>query len=285
MLTGLLLAFAGVGCSVVIAVCYKFAALRACNRETILAVERVTLLGAVLVPVSWLGDTRPSAGAAAIGLATGLALVFGRRCYVHALEYGLASLSWFILTLSQIAPIAVALIVFGERPAAWQAAGMVLTVPALLAIGSGVRRAPGASFRRWLPLIATAAAFEAAVGVLFLLLRELDYGPSRNLYLLSYNAVAVVTALGLRVRRFARPAPDELRIGIASGVATAGATLASIYAIFRLPAFVYFPLVTSSVVLLFTTVSVLVWKERLSRRQWLGLGLGVAAIVLVCIPR
>jgi len=50
-----------------------------------------------------------------------------------------------------------------------------------------------------------------------------------------------------------------------------------------LPAHIYFPLVTSAVVVLFTIVSVVAWRERLQQRQWAGLSLGLVAIALVCL--
>jgi drug/metabolite transporter (DMT)-like permease len=55
------------------------------------------------------------------------------------------------------------------------------------------------------------------------------------------------------------------------------------YAIFYLPAYVYFPLVTSGVVVLFTAMSIVLWSERLTPRQWTGISLGLVAIVLVCL--
>ncbi|PYV07587.1 MAG: hypothetical protein DMG07_28140, partial [Acidobacteria bacterium] len=98
------------------------------------------------------------------------------------------------------------------------------------------------------------------------------------------NAAALAAALALRRRSgLSRPAAFEVRIGALSGLAMSAGALSSMYALFCLPAHIYFPLVTSAVVVLFTIVSVVAWRERLEGRQWAGLSLGVLAIVLVCL--
>jgi len=263
---------------------YKVAALRGCRRETLLVVERAVLLAVTTPLVVCLGDTYPRLGALALGVASGVSLAFGRRCYLAALECGSASLSWFVLTASQVVPVVAAIALFGERPRPWQLAGIALAMPALFAIGRGRREAAAElEFRRWLPLIALAGGLEALFGVLFLLVRELGFETSRNLYLLSYNAAALAAALALRRRTgVSRAAPAELRIALLSGIAISAGALSSMYAIFHLPAHIYFPLVTSGVVVLFTAVSAVAWRERLKPHQWAGLALGVVSIVLVC---
>jgi drug/metabolite transporter (DMT)-like permease len=283
VLLGLVLSFVGIAAAVGMATAYKVAALRRCRSETVLAVERAVLLVVTSPLVVWLGDAEVRFGAVALGIASGVSLVFGRRCYLRALEVGSASLSWFVLTASQVVPVTAAVLVFGERPKPWQSAGIALALPALFALGRG-REGAAVEFRRWVPLIALAGCLEALFGVLFLLVRELGFQTSRNMYLLSYNAAALTVALALRHRGGPqRPAAFELRIGTLSGLAMSAGALSSMYALFCLPAHIYFPLVTSAVVVLFTIVSVVAWRERLERRQWAGLSLGVVAIVLVCL--
>jgi drug/metabolite transporter (DMT)-like permease len=285
VLTGLILSLVGIVSAMGMAAAYKVSALRGCDRPTVLAVERVILLTLITPAVFWLGDLEPSAGALLLGALSGVLLVFGRLRYVHALEFGPASVSWFVLTLSQILPVAAAIFVFGERPNPLQVAGISLVLPALAALsGQESRVERGFNFGRWAKLITIAAGCEAVYGIFFLLVRELGLGSSRNLYLLTYNVTALVTALALRGSAVARP-PNrwELRVGALSGVTTAVSAMASTYAIFYLPAYVYFPLVTSGVVVLFTAMSIVLWSERLTPRQWTGISLGLVAIVLVCL--
>jgi len=285
VLTGLILSLVGIASSMGMATAYKVSALRGCDRPTVLAVERVFLLAVITPAVFWLGDSELSAGALILGALSGVLLVFGRLRYVHALEFGPASVSWFVLTLTQVLPVAAAIFVFGERPNPLQVAGISLVLPALAALSGQESRAQrGFDFGRWARLMAVAAVCEAVYGVFFLLVRELGLGTSRNLYLLTYNVTALVTALALRGSAAARlPNRWELRVGALSGVTTAVSAIASMYAIFHLPAYVYFPLVTSGVVVLFTALSIVLWSERLTPRQWTGISLGLVAIVLVCL--
>lgn len=50
-----------------------------------------------------------------------------------------------------------------------------------------------------------------------------------------------------------------------------------------LPAAVFFPVVNGSNLVLVTVCSVVLFRERLSRRQWVGLALGTAAVLLLCL--
>ncbi|PYV14558.1 MAG: hypothetical protein DMG07_11690, partial [Acidobacteria bacterium] len=84
MLLGLVLSFVGIAAAVGMATAYKVAALRRCRSETVLAVERAVLLVVTLPLVVWLGDAEPRFGALALGIASGVCLMFGRRCYLRA---------------------------------------------------------------------------------------------------------------------------------------------------------------------------------------------------------
>ena len=301
MLTGLCLALGTIISWVTSGIAYKLAVLRGCNRDTFLIIERAVILVGISTSLLWLGDAQWSAPALLLGLLGGACLLLSRRTYVGALQYGTASLSWLILAFGQAIPLLLAILAFGEIPSVWQTIGMILIVATLFGVRNGtdlpdlptepsMGRLAGAkeqqhTFRNWLILISTASLFEGLFSCSYLLVREFGLAESRNLFIIAYNVTVFLLALAIRQpKSFDLPSSEEAKIGFLGGLAITGASLCGIYAIFLLPAIVFFPLVNSGSLISFTIISSVLWKERFGRRQLVFLGMGLVAIVLICIP-
>ena len=289
MAIGLALCLVLVICSSLGTVAYKFATLRDCNRESVLMVERFTILAGVIFAVLWLGDLEWAWEACGLGCAAALFLILGRRVYLQGLRLGPASLSFLIVSMGQSIPVLLAVFLFGEEPGTRQVVGFLLvpvTVFALRRSRQTLEQPDGAAFSPgWLGLILMSALFEGLFASTFLMIRELELGSSRNLFVLSYNLMALMgLALLRRPRSFSVFTRHEIRIGGLGGTVTLGASLASIYAIFHLPAVILFPVALSGSLLLLTGLSRYLWQERLGTRHWIGLGAGLATVALICSP-
>lgn len=72
-------------------------------------------------------------------------------------------------------------------------------------------------------------------------------------------------------------------IFIAGGIAIALNNLINLYLSGVVESAVFFPIVNGGGLILTTVASIIFFKEKLTVRQWIGLGLGIAATLLLCI--
>ena len=110
---------------------------------------------------------------------------------------------------------------------------------------------------------------------------ELGLGRYVALYLIGFWGVGVVA--GIVVRAFTRYefTKKDFTVGAAMGTAGAVAMIMFMLAIERLPGVVVFPVRNCGNVLLTACLSYLIWRERLSYLQWLGILCAAVAIYLL----
>ena len=70
---------------------------------------------------------------------------------------------------------------------------------------------------------------------------------------------------------------------LGAGITTAFGNQIALVLSGRLPAIVQFPVVNGGIVLLSSVLSVLAFREKLTRRTWVGLALGLVSLVLVSL--
>jgi len=67
------------------------------------------------------------------------------------------------------------------------------------------------------------------------------------------------------------------------GLTSALANEFNVYLTGVMPSAVFFPLVNGASLVLSTASGVVLFKEKLSRRQWVGLAVGTAAVLFLCL--
>ena len=108
-------------------------------------------------------------------------------------------------------------------------------------------------------------------------------GANRMLYQMCLFAAASILSVGyVRVHRLRYTAPS-LGLGAAVGLCNAGSLLFIIAALTVLPATVTFPFTSSMTIVGSAIISRLLWRERFTARQTVGVVLAVAVVVLVNI--
>ena len=273
---------AGVVIGTLAVVVYKAALAANARRLPMLAVERLTIviLFCLYALVSSDGYTH-GPEIVILALVGGLSIAVSRLLLLTAMRLGPAGLSWTILNLSICLPVLFS-IVWGERPTAWQTWGLLL-VPACIVL-MGRSNAPGqaqSTTRGWLLCILISFLLEGILGTTFKLVKELDLAASRYMFILLFNFVGVVVLAGATAVRSAVPQRLEVWHGIQSGLCCGIATIFWIEAIMLLPGIVFFPIATVFGVMLTIVIMRLAWNERLNPSQLCGLGLAIAAIVMI----
>jgi len=301
-----------VACSTAIAVIFKVTEGRM-DRMALLAVNYAV---AVVVAALRMGGAPGPAEPAALGLGVVLGALFigGFALFSKAIGVAGISLATGTMRLSVALPFVASWLVWGEQPSAGQfaglaAAGVALALiarrpqaepisrpvptasgdaaPAPLPAPEAVRE-PAEPVAPWQVAAVLAALFLAGglVDTSFKVFEEeFAAANSRPLFLLVVFGVAcgigVAAVLARRLRTGRWPERAVLGWGLVLGVINYGSAEFILLALSALPGTFVFPANNVSVVALATVLGVVVWRERLSAANGLGLALAAAALVLL----
>lgn len=187
-------------------------------------------------------------------------------------------LSSLYMKLGLLVPIVLSVAAFGEMPAAVQIVGFCLAVGAIVLMnaGKGVR----SGLRLDLLLLLLVGGGADAMAKIYE-----EFGPAalNGQYLFYVFAVALVLCIGLVVAKKERPGKNELLYGALIGIPNFFSSKFLLGALGEIPAVVVYPTFSVATILLVTLTGVAVFKERLTARQWIALGVILVALVLLNI--
>jgi multidrug transporter EmrE-like cation transporter len=110
---------------------------------------------------------------------------------------------------------------------------------------------------------------------------EWGFAEYRDLYMLGfYGTPMLMGGIGMLLRRH-RSTPADRWVGLMMGAAGALSMLFFLIALEHIPGIVAFPIRNLGNLVLTALVSIIAWRERLSRSQWLGVALSLTAIWLI----
>jgi drug/metabolite transporter (DMT)-like permease len=308
------LAFA-VLCSVGIGMVFKHAGRLGLDRTALLTVNyaAAVAVGAVLVGVGGRSvsvglDLSPALVALSVG--TGAILIAGFFILAVATDEAGMSLATGVMRVSVVIPFLASWLVWDEVPSLAQGAGMVLAAVAFFLIAQKERRpesAPvGASVGGgheeeptgpqssagpvidWRAFGVLALTF-CSGGAVDLSMKTFEEGfgdtNSRVLFLMGAFGVAFLlgaVVVGHRALRYGRwPEWRTVGWGLVLGVINYGSLEFLLRAVEVLPGTVVFPANNIAIMVLAAAVGVFFWNEHLSRANRVGIGLAVAALVLL----
>ncbi|MEM1043140.1 MAG: hypothetical protein AAGI91_10980 [Bacteroidota bacterium] len=245
------------------------------------------------------GGLALSSGLLALGVGTGVLFIGGFVLFSYAIRVAGMSLAAGVMRLAVALPFLASWLIWGEVPSAAQASGMAVAGGAFFLIAR--REAPASAAH-----VASGESQEAdahggwqvalVLGLLFLVGGTVDVSlkafdelfaatNSRALFLLMVFGVAFGTGLTLVVRRRVRegvwPRAAAVGWGGLLGLANYASVEFLLQAIARLSGPFVFPVNNIAIVIGAAFLGVLVWGERVSGANRLGLGLAVVALVLM----
>lgn len=290
-----------VACSLAIAMIFKLSERRGLDRISLLtvnyAVAFVVAAGLLAAGVEDVGEGLAlSPGLVALGVWTGALFIGGFVLFSYAILLAGMSLATGVMRLAVALPFLASWFVWDEVPSAAQLAGLGVAGIAFFLIA---RRGdqPVAAFgievetrhpAPWKVAGVLALLFLAggAVDTSMKAFGELYAGTnSRALFLLMVFGVAFGLGLGwvvwrgLRRGRWVRP--EEAVLGVVLGLVNYGSAEFILQAIARLSGTFVFPANNIAIVVGAAVLGVVVWGERLTRTNKLGLGLAAAALLLL----
>lgn len=252
-----------------------------------------TLYLAVVVIMLAVGGGRlqlPAVLTIEFGAVFGTLFVFATFSYMKAMESGPMSFASLFFSLGLLVPVVVGIMLWDETVSLWQMVGLSLLVVTLyLATGSSLSGTKGVN-RRW--VFFTAGAF-IGNGLVLTTMKEhqmlLSGGQIREFLVIAFSVGAVLSGMmflfyhrnGQSIRQLKKL--PFVWIMLATATTTAAGNVLNLYLSTRISGVVQFPVVNGGVVLISTALSVILYRERLSRRGIASLFAGIAALVLVSI--
>lgn len=221
----------------------------------------------------------------------GVLFVVSILLYMKAMEHGPLSYSSLLFAFGLLMPILYGALFLHEPVSLLQITALALL---FLTFYLGSVSASGGEKKinaKWLLYCIGAMAGNGGIMVLIKAHQMLLPGREVQEFLIVGFGVAaalsLVMALGKRV--FAGERIPHLKkwtfalLVLGAGLTTAFGNLIAMVLSGRLPAIVQFPVVNGGIVLLSSVLSVAAFRERLTRRAWAGLALGLAALVLISL--
>ena len=182
------------------------------------------------------------------------------------------------MKLGVLVSIAVSVLAFGEVPGITQALGVVLALGAIILV-SGKGEGAAAS-RLGLVLLLLVGGMADAMSKIF---EELGVKAEESWFLFGTFCTAMVLCLGLMLSQKQRPGKWELLFGLLIGIPNYFSARFFLRALETVPAVIAFPTYSVGSILVVSAVGVLAFREKLTKRQWLGIGGTLAALILLNI--
>ena len=223
------------------------------------------------------------------GIATALCAIFNMK----ALECGPLSYTKIIISCSMIIPALAGMLFFEEEAiSAWQYIGIMCMVVSFVCAVDKKDEKSGASFR-WLFFCLGAFAFCGSVGIMQKIHQSSAYKKEFGVFLIiAFMASAMLSlcaAFACRVKTGERITLLDAGqrkgfwgITLACGIGIAFCNAINIYLSGVIDAILLFPVLNGGSMLLTSAAGFLLWKEKFSRKQYVGLALGILAIFLLC---
>ena len=205
---------------------------------------------------------------------------------IQAMRCGSVSLTTLMLQLSLIATAIWGFIFWGEKPTALTYAGLALVAVALV-LCIYQRNEQGAVNPRW--LLFSVLAFAGNAGCTIIQKQQVRAYNGQHAEMLMLFALLIAFLTCLIVFIVDRP-PHPVAIlrkrgffPVASGMANVGVNLAMIFLATRLSGSVVYPTVAVGALSITALFSAFVFKERLTLNQWIGMGTGAVAVLLLSL--
>lgn len=238
----------------------------------------------------------PSAGTPEIifGVVMGTLTVLCQISYMTALSVGPLSLTGLVYNLAMLVPIFVSKFRYGEPLSAFRMAGIALSIVALII---NTKRSSGDKIpKKWYFFVLLSFCFNGLVATTTKIFTN-DFVPKGVLFpkeTYAYLGCAYITATVLSAIVFlivrakkqkptCRPVPSLFIYAVVVAILLAIFQPIYAYSASIIPGTLLFPVYNGASTLLVTLSGMLLFKEKLSRRQWVGVAIGAVAIVLMCL--
>jgi len=231
-----------------------------------------------------------------LGAAFGISFAIHTVSFLKAIELGSMSYTNIIVTLSTLIPSLSGAIAFGEKMYPIQYIGMVfMCICFVLSVKTDGEKAKATM--RWFLYCMIAMLSNGFTGVTQKWHQNTAYGQEVNGFLFVSCIMAVLYSLVLIIRLLKKEKNLEIKqdnseiwkIGwillmILNGITNIMTDKLNMILIGRLDSAVFFPVYNGLSLCLIILSALIIFKERPTVRQWIGMIIGLIAMILLCNP-
>ena len=189
-------------------------------------------------------------------------------------------LSSTFMKLGLLVSIIVSVVFFREMPTALQLTGFALAVAAIILINFKRESGNSGGFKAGLFLLLLGGGLGDSMAKIF---EELGNPALESQFLVYTFAAALTLCTALMIAKKQRPGKWEIIYGLLIGVPNYFSAKFLLAALETVPAVIVYPVCSVATILVVTVTGVLVFRERLEKRQWAGMGLILIALALLNI--
>ena len=216
-----------------------------------------------------------------LGVISGFIYVAAYMLLQWNIAHNGAVLGATFMKLGVLVPTVMAIVWFREQPSTLQIAGLVLAIAAILLINlekggdAGGRR----SNTKWaLVLLLIGGGMCDGLSKVY----EVYGNPAlESHYLLYLFFVAFLFCVSTCLVKKERPCGQDLLFGALIGIPNYFSTRFLLKALSYVPAVVAYPTYSVSTIIVVMAVGILCFKERITKKQWIAIGIILAALVLL----
>ncbi len=249
-----------------------------------------------IILFAWGGLGKISLFTVLLGVVFGIATSLLAVLSLKAMDIGPMSYTTVIISFSTIITALSGALFFGESIALVQIVGIAMMLVSFVLAVEKKKDEKNASFK-WLILCLLAFCCSGSIGLMQKIHQNSSHKEELNAFLVVafaaafvFSAVTVIL-LSLKERKSgnteAKPSAAKwLIIGnmILGGACVAVNNKLNLYLSGVMDSAVFFPIVNGGGVALVTLAAVIIFREKLTLKQWIGIGFGIVSIVFLCNP-
>ncbi|MBQ8719811.1 MAG: EamA family transporter [Clostridia bacterium] len=228
-----------------------------------------------------------------LGLAFGAITTIQGIAHIAALQTGPLSYTAVIISFSTLIPALSGALFFGEGLSLSQIIGIVLMLISFLLATGKKTNETRANFK-WLILCLIAFAATGGIGVM----QKIHQSSPHRAELDEFLVIAFFASslLSLLILAFIKGRGEQkqtrngqwilffLGITVLSGVCVAVNNKLNLYLSGVMDSAVFFPIVNGGGLVLTTLTAVILFRERLEKKQWVGVIIGILSVIFLCEP-
>ena len=210
--------------------------------------------------------------------------------YTNALSSGSVPLTVMMVNLSILIPTLFSVFYYGEELSVFQIIGIVFIVGAIFCMTGKEKQAKYNG--KWLFFSIVASLSNSFANVVLKIFNSSVYAPEREAFIsASYVIAFVLTAIVFLILSFRKHEKTEkksygkafLLCVVLVGIILAAFQWTNNYTLSIVDGSIVFPVYSGGTIILSTLVGVVLFKDKLTKRQFLGICLGLIAVILMNI--
>ena len=214
-----------------------------------------------------------------LGMTAGILLLAGFMMLQINIQTNGVVLSATFAKLGVVVPTVVSILFFGERMKVVQAAGFLLTLTAIWLV-NGEKDRGNADFKTGLVLLLLVNGVADAMAKIY---EELGNPLLKDVYLCITFIMASMLSAVLAFRKKEHIGVAEVRWGILLGIPNYYSVRFIMKALAEIPAVITYPTYSVATIAAITVVGIIIFREKLSRKQQAAIGIIAVAIALLNI--